>query len=125
MTTNVLWKRWRMRNSGRVLLIALAGLACASPALADSEARNLDRRYSTALRTVPGLTRISAASIESPGSTAAGVHSPAVSRVLNSGYVALWHKADAFTARDCDKTRFQNRHWRPVPDQSLVREYAT
>ena len=41
MTTNVHWKRWRMRNSGRVLLIALAGLACASPALADEEASNV------------------------------------------------------------------------------------
>ena len=53
-----------------------------------------------------------------------GVHSPAVRRALNSGYAALWHKADAFSARDCDKTRYQNRHWRPVPEQSLVREYA-
>jgi len=41
MTTNVHWKRWRMRNSGRMLLIALAGLACASPALADDEASNV------------------------------------------------------------------------------------
>ncbi len=36
-TTNMLWKHWKMSNWGRVLLIALAGLASASPALADQE----------------------------------------------------------------------------------------
>ena len=41
MTTNVFWKHWKMRNSDRMLLIALAGLACASPALADNEASSV------------------------------------------------------------------------------------
>jgi hypothetical protein len=41
MTTNVLWQHWKMRDSGRVLLIALAGLACASAASADQEASNV------------------------------------------------------------------------------------
>lgn len=35
-----LWRHWKMRNSGRVLLIALAGLVFASPALADQEGSN-------------------------------------------------------------------------------------
>ena len=41
MSTNVFWKHWRLRNSVRVLLVAMAGLACASPALADQEASNV------------------------------------------------------------------------------------
>ena len=41
MNTNVLWKRWRKRNSGRGLVIALAGLAFSGPALADQEASNV------------------------------------------------------------------------------------
>jgi hypothetical protein len=41
MTTNVLLTQRKLRNAGRALLIALAGVACASPALADQEASNV------------------------------------------------------------------------------------
>ncbi len=41
MTTNVLWKHWKMRNSARLLLVAIAWHASASPALADYEASNV------------------------------------------------------------------------------------
>ncbi len=40
-TTNMLWKHRKMRNSGRVLWIALAGLVFASSAQADQEASNV------------------------------------------------------------------------------------
>jgi len=41
MMMNGLWIYWKMCDSVRVLLIALAGLACASSALADQEASNV------------------------------------------------------------------------------------